>query len=120
MGKVQDKTALRTRGDFCARTWFKSESRQIHLQGSTMTYLSPFSIFTRRHPLQHAEASVEVGDVVETHRVADIRDLFVCGTEQLTRMSYSYAVQILAEAAARCLREIVRKQAIAHADEIGH
>ena len=48
-----------------------------------MTYLRAFSIFTGRHPLQHAEAAVEVGDVVEPHRVADIRDLFVFGTEQL-------------------------------------
>ena len=96
------------------------ETCKIDLQRSAMTYLRAFSIFTGRHPLQHAEASVEVGDVVEPHCVADFRDLFVCGTEQLTRMSYSYTVQILAEAAARCLGEIMRKRAIAHADEIGN
>ena len=95
-------------------------SCRMHLQRSTVTYLRAFSIITGRHPLQHPEASVEVGDVIEPHGVADISDLFFCGTKQLTRMCNSYTVQILAEAAARSLREIVRKRAIAHADEIGH
>ena len=69
----------------CARNI--SASEQV---AKGIVLLSTFKLPTnsRWQRSRKAEASFEVGDVVEPHRVANIRDLFVSGIEQLARMRY--------------------------------